>query len=309
MGTIVRTSALISLQTGLITQFAAGYTSPSDAPLYPQLTSEISSTKKNVLVALADMMPQMREWLGNRVYHAPAEHSQLISNPHYELSLAVDADDVADDELGSYFLSAQALGDRAAMHPDILLASVLQAGTTTLGFDGQNFFDTDHPVNVKAGTGSQSNYSASGKALTAANWESVRATMASWTAGPSGELIGSRPTHVIVPRQLEGTARRIFEAELDASTVATAAQSNVNRGAAKVIVWDRLNNEPTAWYPVDLRGILKPWIYVSREKPKFIMRNRPDDSNMFEDNLIKFGVDGRFGIGQGAWFRAYKAVA
>lgn len=309
MGTIVRTTALAALQTGLNLNFASGYNSPTEAPLFKMLTSEISSKKKNVLVALADMMPQMREWLGNRIYHQPAEHSQLISNPHYELSLAVDADDVADDELGSYFLSSTALGDRAAQHPDILLATVLQTGTTTLGFDGQNFFDTDHPINVKAGTGSQSNYTSTAMALTAANWELMRARMASWTAGPSGELIGSRPTHVIVPRQLEGIARRIFEAQDVASIAGTATETNVNRGAAKVIVWDRLNNEPTAWYGVDLRGILKPWIYVLREAPKFVMRNRPDDSNMFEDNLIKFGVDGRFGIGPGAWFRAYKAVA
>ena len=57
--------------------------------------------------------------------------------------------------------TAAELGDRAATHYDVLLAALLKAGTTTLGFDGQNFFDTDHPIDAIAGTGSHGSGSAS----------------------------------------------------------------------------------------------------------------------------------------------------
>jgi phage major head subunit gpT-like protein len=312
MGTIVRTAALAALQTGLNLQYASAYESPRPL-IYKDVCSEIPSGKKNVLLAIADMFPQMRQWVGDRVFHNPAEHSQLLTNPHYELSMEVDADDVEDDELGGYFLSSAGLGERASQHPDVLLGQVLQTGQTLIGFDGQNFFDTAHPIDAKNHIGTQSNYEAAGRALTAANWELVKANMASWSAGPSNggvsELIGSVPTHVMVPRQLEGVAKRIFEAELDASIVTTAAQTNVNKGTAKIIVNDRLNNQPTTWYALDLRSVLKPFAFVKRKAPKFVMLNRPDDQGMFLNNKIQFGVDGRWGVGIAAWFRAYKAAA
>jgi phage major head subunit gpT-like protein len=310
MGTIVRPAALQALQTGLDTRFLAAY--KSERPLvYPQITTEIQSTKRNVMVAIADMLPQMREWLGDRVFHNPGLHTQLIENKHYELSMEVNADDVEDDELGGYFTSSMGLGERAAEHPDVLLAQVLQAGTSTLGFDGQNFFDTDHPSDPRNGTGAaQVNYAASGRALTAANWEFVVTTMAGWKAGPSGgQLIGSVPNAVIVPRQLETTARRIFEPDNIPTAAGTAIETNVFKGQARVIVLDFLNNEATTWYAVDLRSVLKPFILVKRKAPQFVMMNRPNDRMMFENNKIQFGVDGRWGVGIGTWFKAFKAVA
>lgn len=312
MGTIVRTAALAALQTGLNLEFANAYSSPRPL-VYTDVCSPITSSKKNVLLAIADMFPQLRQWVGDRIFHNPGEHSQLIENPHYELSMEVDADDVDDDELGGYFLSAAGLGERAIQHPDVLLGTVLQTGQSSICFDGQNFFDTAHFVDAKNRIGSQSNYEATGRALTAANWELVKANMASWTGGPSNggvsELIGSVPTHVMVPRQLEGVAKRIFETDIEAGIVTTAAQTNVNKGAAKIIVNDRLNNQATTWYALDLRSVLKPFVFVKRKAAKFVMLNRPDDQGMFLNNKIQFGVDGRWGVGLGAWFRAYKAVA
>jgi len=310
MGTIVRTSALAALQTGLETRFLDAYMTPRDTAIHRDLVTEIPGTKKNVLLAIADMLPQMREWLGDRVFHNPGLHSQLIENKHYELSMEVDADDVDDDELGGYFVSGTGLGERAQEHPDILLAALLKGATSTLGFDGQNFFDTDHPTDAKNGSGTaQSNLSASGRALTAANWEFVTQTMAGWRAGPgAGQILGSVPTAIIVPRQLENTARRIFDAEMVPNTAGTAVETNVNKGKAKIYVFDQLNDQPTTWYAVDLRSALKPFVIVRRRAPRFVLLNRPNDRMMFENNKIQFGVDGRWGVGVAAWFRAYKAA-
>lgn len=308
MGTVVRTSALEALRTGLNTSYLAAYNSPRET-IFQQVCTPIMSERKKILVAIADMLPQMREWVGERKFHNAAEHSVELTNPHYELSMHVDADDVDDDEYSGYLLQAGGLGERAATHPDVLLATLMQAAHGIIGFDGQNFFDTDHPIDVKNGIGTQSNLEASGRALTAANFEIVRANMATWKAGPDGELIGAVPTHVMVPRQLEGTARRIFENENLINAAGTATEMNILKGAAKVIVNDRLNNQATTWYALDLRGVIKPFAHVKRKAAKFVMLNRPDDQGMFLENKIQFGVDGRWGVGCGVWFRAYKAVA
>lgn len=309
MGTIVATAAINALKTLLVTEYGRAYSSPTPL-VYPQLCTTIPSTKQNVLLAIMDMVPEMREWVADRVYNNPAEHSQLLLNPHYELSMSVDADNVADDDLGTAFLSAGYLGEAALEHPDVLLGTVMKNGQTAIGFDGSNFFDTTHPTDAKNGTGTQySNYESTGRALSMANWELVKGNMASWRAGPSGRIIGSVPTLLVVPRQLEGVARRILEADSVASVAGTAAETNVNKGTAKVVVFDQLNSAPTTWYAIDDRSILKPFAFVKRSPPTFVMKNRPDDEGRFQSNQIQFGVDGRWGVGIGPWFRAYKAVA
>lgn len=306
MGTVVRTSALEALRTGLNTSYLEAYKSPKDT-VFDQVCTTITSEKKKIALAIADMLPQMREWVGERKFHNAAEHSVELTNPHYELSMEVDADDVDDDEYAGYILQAAGLGERAAVHPDVLLATLAQQATSIIGFDGQFFFDTDHPIDVKNNVGSQSNYEASGRALTAANFEVVRANMASWKGGPDSELIGALPTAVMVPTQLLGTAKRIFES--DTLIQGNSNEPNVLKGTCKVIHNPRLNNQGTAWYALDLRGVIKPFAYVKRKAAKFVMLNRPDDQGMFLNNKIQFGVDGRWGVGCGVWFRAYKAVA
>lgn len=308
MGTVVRTSALEALRTGLNTSYLEAYNSQRDT-VFSQVCTPVTSTKKKLLLAIADMLPQLREWTGERKFHNAAEHSVELTNPHYELSMEVDADDVDDDEYAGYLLQSAGLGERAAVHPDVLLANLAQNAHNIIGFDGQNFYDTDHPIDVKNNVGAQSNYEASGRALTAANFELVRANMASWKAGPDGELIGAVPTHIMVPTQLLGTAKRIFESENVPNAAGTATETNVNRGAVKIIHNERLNSQPTAWHALDLRGVIKPFAHVKRKPAKFVMLNRPDDQGMFLNNKIQFGVDGRWGVGCGVWFRAYKAVA
>jgi phage major head subunit gpT-like protein len=57
-----------------------------------------------------------------------------------------------------YSSVARQLGSDAKLHPDELLFGLLQAGFDTKCFDGQYFFDTDHPVGLQGNQTSVSNY-------------------------------------------------------------------------------------------------------------------------------------------------------
>jgi phage major head subunit gpT-like protein len=46
----------------------------------------------------------------------------------------------------------QGLGQTAKQHPDLLVFALLAAGFATLCFDGQYFFDDDHPVGESTGS-------------------------------------------------------------------------------------------------------------------------------------------------------------
>lgn len=93
-----------------------------------------------------------------------------IENKLFESTVAVPRTAIEDDQVGLFTPMVKQAAQSAAELPDDLVFSLLKKGKTTLCYDGQNFFDTDHPVyqNVD-GTGTsktQSNIttgSASGK--------------------------------------------------------------------------------------------------------------------------------------------------
>jgi phage major head subunit gpT-like protein len=96
--------------------------------------------------------PMMREWVGDRVIKDLSAFHYEIVNKDYEATLEVDRNDIEDDQIGVYTPMIQGLGQAAKQHPDLLVFALLAAGFATLCYDGQNFFDDDHPVGE--GTGS-----------------------------------------------------------------------------------------------------------------------------------------------------------
>lgn len=103
----------------------------------------------------------MREWIGDRVINSIAQHGYAIKNKSWELTQGVDRDKIEDNQVGMYNPLFQMMGDSAAKHPDELIFALLLAGFATTCYDGQYFFDTDHPVLQPDGTtASVSNYQA-----------------------------------------------------------------------------------------------------------------------------------------------------
>lgn len=96
--------------------------------------------------------PQLREWLsGDRIVKDLAAHSFTIVNRKFESTVGVNRDDFEDDRLGIYSPMFAEMGHLARQHPDELLFGLLKSGFTELCFDGQPYFDTDHPSVDAAG--------------------------------------------------------------------------------------------------------------------------------------------------------------
>lgn len=95
-------------------------------------------------------IPGMREWIGDRIIRNLAQHDYSIRNKKFELTVGVDRDKIEDDSYGIYAPMFEMLGQSADEHPDELVFALLAAGFETPCFDGQYFFDTDHPV-IQAG--------------------------------------------------------------------------------------------------------------------------------------------------------------
>jgi len=141
--------------TGIYKSFSTIFNEAFDAaPSQRDLVAMTTpSAGKSVDYKWLGDFPMMQEWLGDRVIKdLSAFHYEIVNKP-YEATVEVDKDDIQDDLIGVYTPMIQGLGQAAKVHPDILVFALLAAGFTTLCFDGQYFFDTDHPV----GDGTASN--------------------------------------------------------------------------------------------------------------------------------------------------------
>jgi phage major head subunit gpT-like protein len=87
-----------------------------------------------------------REWLGDRVIQNLAASDYTIKNKKFENTIGVDRDEIEDDSFGVYTPMIAQLGNDAKTHPDTLIFDLLKNGFSNTCFDGQYFFDTDHPV-------------------------------------------------------------------------------------------------------------------------------------------------------------------
>ncbi|GAB4192562.1 MAG: Mu-like prophage major head subunit gpT family protein [Thalassobaculales bacterium] len=139
--------------TGVYTGFKAHFQAALDqAPSHRATVATVvpSSTREEEYGWLGKV-PGMREWLGDRVVHGVASHGYKVKNRDFELTIGVDRNDIEDDRLGVYAPLFQEMGMSVAAHPEILVFDLLKAGFTTPCYDGQYFFDTDHPVLNAAG--------------------------------------------------------------------------------------------------------------------------------------------------------------
>jgi len=78
-------------------------------------------------------------------------------------------------------------------------------------------------------------------ALTAANYETAVKTMRKIVNG-KGENLGISPTLLVVPTELEGDARRLFERQTVANSAGTASEDNIFYKDMEWAVWQRLSN-------------------------------------------------------------------
>lgn len=147
---LINAAALRSLYTGFSSVFQGGFTGVK--PMYSEVATTVpSTTAENEYGWLKDM-PGFREWVGDRVIQSISNDGYRVRNKDFEQTVGVHRNHITDDNLGVYSTLFSALGQSAAEFPDTLVWSLLQAGFSTNCYDGQYFFDTDHPVKLADGT-------------------------------------------------------------------------------------------------------------------------------------------------------------
>ncbi|WP_064116764.1 Mu-like prophage major head subunit gpT family protein [Pseudomonas fluorescens] len=141
---IITSGALTALFTAFKAEFQASQTAtPTD---WKRIATQVPSSSASNTYGWLGQFPTFREWMGDRVLKNMAAHSYSITNKKFESSVAVPRDAIEDDEIGVYKPLFAEMGRASSAHPDELVFGLLNAGLETLCYDGQNFFDPDHPV-------------------------------------------------------------------------------------------------------------------------------------------------------------------
>lgn len=93
----------------------------------------------------------MREWIGPRHVQILKAHSFTFTNRKFESTVSVKREDLSDDKAGIFKPTFSEMGHLARNHPEELVFGLLASGFTEVCYDGQAFFDSDHPQLDKTG--------------------------------------------------------------------------------------------------------------------------------------------------------------
>ncbi len=278
-------------------------------PLWPKVCKAASSVSREQRYAWAANIPGFRLWVQGteRLYNNVSGRVYTLRNDHYEDSLEVGADDVADDQLGIYADAFNLLGVNAGCQPDVLVWAGVEAGLTTgLGYDGLPFFSDSHPVSLdNASLGTYSNLYSSATSgsfpLTPGNLAIARAALQRRKLENNLPMALGKLT-LSVPPELRTTADQILGLGMFApgtayGAIGTAGGSdNTLKGAADPLTVPYLTST-TRWFLTSELGPMRPFVYQTRSPAKMVPLTNPTDANVFELNVFRYGSDIRNAMG------------
>jgi phage major head subunit gpT-like protein len=124
-----------------------------NAPAFAKdVAMTVPSASRDETYGWLGSFPAMREWVGPRHVQNLVANGFVIQNRKFESTLEITRDDIADDKLGLFKPMFAEMGQAAVRHPEELVFGLIASGFTTACYDGQFFFDTDHPVTAADGS-------------------------------------------------------------------------------------------------------------------------------------------------------------
>lgn len=266
---------------------------------WQKIAMEIPSSSSQNYYSWLSTFPRMRKWVGDKVVKALEAFKYTIVNDDWEATIEVKRNDIEDDNLGIYGPQAQSAGYSAKQLPDEIVFELVNLGFGAQCYDGQYFFDADHPVGDE---------SVSNKGTAALDASTLAKAQASYgkarTALRTMKDEDDRPLNIIpnvllVPPALEDTANLLMTVDK-----LEDGKPNPYKGTAEVVVAAWLTSD-TAWFLLDTSKPVKPFIYQPRKKPVFVQQTKTDSDDVFMRGTFKFGAEARAAGGYGLWQLAY----
>lgn len=294
---IVNASTLKAIFVNLKTTFNNAFAAaPSQ---WQEVAMLVPSTGKQNDYSWLSNFPRMRKWIGEKAVKALAASKYTIVNDDFEATVEVDRNDIEDDTIGIYKPQAEMAGHSAKQLPDEIVFELANLGFTSQCYDGQYFFDTDHPVNGQSVSNKGTKkLSAASLAGAKASYGAARTAMKKFK-DDEGRPLNITPNLLLVPAALEDDANALMTVDR-----LEDGKPNPYKNTAKVVVAPWLTSDD-AWFLLDTTKPVKPFIYQERKKPVFVEQIDPQSDNVFMRKKFKFGAEARAAGGYGFWQLAY----
>lgn len=145
-----------TLQSSQIRQTILNQVSGAELPAWVagliQTGAPVESNSPSETYADIFTAPVLREWIGPRAAQQLGEYEFTIRNKKYEGTIDIPVDWMLYEKLGLIDDRINQLGQRSMQHWMKLFGQLVVDGESTNCYDGQFFFDTDHPTGKDAGT-------------------------------------------------------------------------------------------------------------------------------------------------------------
>jgi phage major head subunit gpT-like protein len=286
---------LVDLQKRFSLLFENGF--EANVPVFWDKKAERIDTpgvEINVLGWLAEM-PMFRKWVGARQAKRLAARAFQVKNDDYEFSYAVSRNDIKYDRLGIYRSHFTAAGVAARVWKDQMLNVVQKAGKTSLCYDGQFFYDTDHPVDVDDPTKGTFINLRTAFALNADNVQTAFAYQAS-LKDANGEPMMIRADVIECNTNMRQKALEAVRADATvalvknvAGTENVAAATKPNQAAGLVDIWLNDRIEDGVWYLHHVTTMRPFVVQIESDPTPLEMRVNPEDPHVWDNNEFLFG--------------------
>jgi phage major head subunit gpT-like protein len=260
--------------------------------------------------------PAMREWVGGRQAKGFSGSGLTIVNKHYEATIEVTKRDLRRDKTPQLQARISEFADRAQTHWASLLSTLLINAPSTVCYDGQFYFDTDHS---EGDSGSQSNDitvdisalpAAVHGVVTAPSVEEMQQAILQGIAqilsfkDDKGEPMNenARAFTVVVPVAL------YLVAVAAVSTLTTMAlQQNLNPNLIAGLTVNVQMNARLTW--TDSFSVFRTDSpikgFIRQTEQENELKAKAEGSEFeFDNDAWQFGIDNWRGVGYGYWQRA-----
>lgn len=285
------------------------------------ISNLFGSDQASETYAFLGQSPAMREWVASRQAKGLQGNSLTIINKHYEATLEVRKTDARRDKTAQLMARVQEFADRSMTHWASLVSTMLLNADSTVCYDGQYYFDTDHS---EGSSGTQSNKitvtiadlpAAAKGSTTAPSIEQMQQCILKAISqimsfkDDQGEPMneGASEFLVKVPPSLYLTA----VAATSALTTA-ALQQNLNPNLiANLRVRVEMNARLTAWttkFSVHRTDSpIKAFIRQTEQDVELKAKAEGSDFE-FDNDAWQFGIDAWRGAGYGYWQRSCQVI-
>lgn len=294
--------------SAIFVNFVATFQKAFDAApeQWSQTAMKVPSTGDSNTYAWIEMFPKMRKWLGDKIIKSLKAQGYTVVNDEWEATVAVKRKDIETDQLGIYEPAVRDVGYSSKQLPDEIVSDLKNDSFTSTCYDGQYFYDTDHPVTDSDGVESSvSNHgtaalSAASAAAATSSYGAARTAIMSFTDN-EGRPLGLMPDVLEVPPALESTAKILLESD---RLGGSGGEPNPFKGTAKLIVNPRLTST-TAWFLHCTNRPLKPFVYQERVAPHPVQQIGEESDPVFNRAEYLFGAEASCAGGYGLWQMSY----